>query len=170
MYQNPTYVISYFKNLANLNCKFHTTKTLLNSTIISSRPSNMEPSKKCKTSTTMKAVINEGHDGCTDVNVNGSIATSARIVDAAAIGSANATGNPMIKVDAANTTLDHQYPPCSKSWLIRFSISLLLNIPIRKCILLVVASVSKFSLLHWYVTPEIITNVVLQNLNDVKIH
>jgi hypothetical protein len=36
-YQNPTYVISYFKNLANLICSFHTTKTLLNSTIISSQ-------------------------------------------------------------------------------------------------------------------------------------
>jgi hypothetical protein len=37
MYQNPTYVISYFENLANLNCSFHTTKTLLNSTIVSSQ-------------------------------------------------------------------------------------------------------------------------------------
>ncbi len=36
-YQNSTYVISYFENLANLNCSFHTTKTLLNSTIISSQ-------------------------------------------------------------------------------------------------------------------------------------
>jgi hypothetical protein len=36
-YQNPTYVISYFENSANLNCSYHTTKTLLNSTIIYSQ-------------------------------------------------------------------------------------------------------------------------------------
>ncbi len=90
------YVISYFENLANLNCKFHTTKTLLNSTIISSHPSNMGPSKKHKTSTATKAVVNKGHDGCTDVDVNGSIAAGARDIDAAAIGGTNATGNPMI--------------------------------------------------------------------------
>ncbi len=52
----------------------------------------------------MKAVVNEGHDGCTDVNVNGSIAAGALIVDAAAIGGANAAGNPTIKVDITNTT------------------------------------------------------------------
>jgi hypothetical protein len=104
MYQNPTYVISYFKNLANLNCKFHTTNTLLNSTIISSHPSNMGPSKKCKTSTATKAVIYKGHDEHTNVDVNGSIATGARIVDAATIGGANAAGDPMIKVDVANIT------------------------------------------------------------------
>jgi hypothetical protein len=104
MYQNPTYVIFYFENLANLNCKFHTTKTLLNSTIISSHPSNMGPSKKRKTSTATKAIVNEGHDGCTDVNVNGSIATGACIVDAAAIGGANAAGDPTIEVNVANTT------------------------------------------------------------------
>ncbi len=104
MYQNPTYVISYFKNLANLNCKFHTTKTLLNSTIISSHPSNMGPSKKRKTSTDTKAVVNEGHNGCTDVDVNGSIAAGACIIDAAAIGGANSAGNPTIKVDVANLT------------------------------------------------------------------
>jgi hypothetical protein len=103
MYQNPTYVISYFKNLANLNCKFHTTKTLLNSTIISSHLSNMGPSKKYKTSTATKAVGNEGHNGRTDVNVNGSIVASARIVDAAAIGGMNATGNPTIDINVANT-------------------------------------------------------------------
>jgi hypothetical protein len=104
MYQNPAEVISYFENLANLNCKFHTTKTLLNSTIISSHPSNMRPSKKCKTSTTTKAVVNKGHDGRTDVDVNGSIAAGVRIVDAAPIGGANATGNPTIEVNIANTT------------------------------------------------------------------
>jgi hypothetical protein len=64
----------------------------------------MGPSKKRKTSTATKAVINEGHDGCTDIDVNGSIAAGARVVDAAAIGGANAAGNPMIKVDIANTT------------------------------------------------------------------
>jgi hypothetical protein len=68
MYQNPRYVISYFKNLANLTCKFYTTKTLLNSTITSSHPSNIGPSKKCKTSTATKAAINEGYDGCTDIH------------------------------------------------------------------------------------------------------
>jgi hypothetical protein len=106
MYQNPTYVISYFKNLANLNCKFHTTKTLVivNSTIISSHPSNMGSSKKRKTSAAKKAVVNEGHDGCTDVDVNGSIAAGVRVVDTAAIGGTNATGNPTIEVDVANTT------------------------------------------------------------------
>ncbi len=104
MYQKPTYVISYFKNLENLICKFHITKTLLTSTIISSYPSNMGPSKKCKTSTTTKAVVSKGHDGRTDVNVNGSIATGARIINAAAIGGANAAGYPTIEVDVANTT------------------------------------------------------------------
>jgi hypothetical protein len=104
MYQNPTYVISYFENLANLNCKFHTTKTLLNSTIISSHPSIMGPSKKHKTGTATKAIINKGHNGRTDVDVIGSIATGACVIDAAAIGSTNAAGNPMIKFDVANTT------------------------------------------------------------------
>jgi hypothetical protein len=104
MYRNPTYVISYFKNLANLNCKFHTTKTLLNSTIISSHPSTRGASKKRKTSTATKAAIKEGHNGRTDINVNGSIAASARVVDAAAIGGAKAAGNPTIEVDIANTT------------------------------------------------------------------
>jgi hypothetical protein len=64
----------------------------------------MGPSNKRKISTATKALINEGHDGCTDVDNNGSIATGARVVDAATIGSANATGNPTIKVDVANTT------------------------------------------------------------------
>ncbi len=104
MYQNPTYVISYIENLANLNCKFHTTKTFLNSTIISSHPSNMGPSKKHKTSTAMKAVVNEGHDGCTDVDVNSSIAAGARVFEVATIGGTNAAGNPTIEVDIANTT------------------------------------------------------------------
>jgi hypothetical protein len=64
----------------------------------------MGPSKKCKISTATKAVVNKGHDGHTDVNVNGSIAAGARIVDAAAIGGTNAAGNPTIEVDVANTT------------------------------------------------------------------
>jgi hypothetical protein len=64
----------------------------------------MGPSKKCKTSTATKAVINEGHDGHTDVNVNGSIAAGVCIIDAAAIGGANAAGNPTIEVNIANTT------------------------------------------------------------------
>jgi hypothetical protein len=104
MYQNPTYVVSYFENLANLNCKFYTTKTFLNSTIISLHSSNMGPSKKRKTSIATKAVINEGHDGCTNVDVNGSIAAGAGVIDAAAIGGRNAAGNPTIKVDVANAT------------------------------------------------------------------
>ncbi len=104
VYQNPTYVISYFENLANLNCKFHTTKILLNSTIISSHPSNMGPSNKHKTSTATKAVVNEGHNGRTDIDVNGRIAAGARIVDVAAIGRTNAAGNPTIEVEDANTT------------------------------------------------------------------
>jgi hypothetical protein len=104
MYQNPTYDISYFKNLANLNCKYHTTKILLNSTIISSHPSNMGPSKKCKTSTATKAVVNKGHNEHTNVDVNGSITAGACLVDAAAIGSANAAGDVTIKVNVANTT------------------------------------------------------------------
>jgi hypothetical protein len=64
----------------------------------------MGPSKKHKTSTTTKAIVNKGHNGRTDVDVNGSIAASARVIDVAAIGSANATGDPTIKVDIANTT------------------------------------------------------------------
>jgi hypothetical protein len=104
MYQKPMYVITYIKNSANFNYKFHTTKTLLNSTIISSHPSNMGPSKKRKTSTATKALVNKDQDGCTDVDVNDSIAAGVRVIDMAAIGSANATGNPMIKVDIANTT------------------------------------------------------------------
>jgi hypothetical protein len=64
----------------------------------------MGPSKKHKTSTTMKAVINEGHDGRTDVDVNGSFAAGAWVIDAATIGGMNATGNPTIEVDIANTT------------------------------------------------------------------
>jgi hypothetical protein len=64
----------------------------------------MGPSKKRKTSTAMKAVVNKGHDGCTEVDVNGSIAASARVVDAATIGGANASGDPTIKVDVTNTT------------------------------------------------------------------
>ncbi len=104
MYQNPTYIISYFKILANLNCKLQTTKTLLNSTIISSHPSNMGPSKKCKTSTATMAIINEGHNGHTDIDVNGSIAAGACVVDVATIGVANAPGNPTIKVNVTNTT------------------------------------------------------------------
>jgi hypothetical protein len=104
MYQNSTYVISYFENLANLNCKFHTTKTLLNSTIISSHPSNMGPSKKCKTSTATKAVVNKDHNGRTDIDVNGSIAAGVHVSEAAAIGGANAAGNPTIEVVIANTT------------------------------------------------------------------
>jgi hypothetical protein len=63
----------------------------------------MGPSKKRKTSIATKAVVNKGHDGCTDVNVNDSIAAGARVVDAAAIRGANAAGNPTIKVDIANT-------------------------------------------------------------------
>jgi hypothetical protein len=104
MYQNYTYVISYFKNLANLNFKFHTTKTILNSTIISSHPSNMGPSKKGKTSIVTKAIINKGHNGCTDINVDGNITTCACVIDRAAIGGTNATGNCTIEVDVANTT------------------------------------------------------------------
>jgi hypothetical protein len=64
----------------------------------------MGPSKKRKTSTDTKAVVNEGHNGCTDVDVNGSIAAGACIIDAAAIGGANSAGNPTIKVDVANLT------------------------------------------------------------------
>ncbi len=52
----------------------------------------------------MKAIVNEGHNGGTDINVNGSIATSVHVVDVAAIGGANAAGNPMIEVNAACTT------------------------------------------------------------------
>jgi hypothetical protein len=63
----------------------------------------MGASKKCKTSTATKAVIKEGLDGCTDVSINGSIAAGARIIDAAAIGTTNAAGNPTIKVNVANT-------------------------------------------------------------------
>jgi hypothetical protein len=58
------------------------------------------------------------------------------------------------------------YTSCLK----RSSVSLLLNVPIGKVILLVIAPVAKFSLIHWYVRPGVITNVVLQDLNDVKIH
>jgi hypothetical protein len=65
----------------------------------------MGPSKKHKTSsTTTKAVINKGHNGHTDVDVKGSIATNAPVVNAAAIGGTNAAGDPTIKVDIANTT------------------------------------------------------------------
>jgi hypothetical protein len=64
----------------------------------------MGPSKKRKTSTAAKTVVNEGHNGRIDVNVNGSIAAGVRVIDTAAIGGTNATGNPMIEVDIANTT------------------------------------------------------------------
>jgi hypothetical protein len=59
---------------------------------------------KRKTSTATKTVINEGHDGHTDVDVNGSIATGAHVVDTAAIDGTNAAGDPTVKVNIANTT------------------------------------------------------------------
>jgi hypothetical protein len=102
-YQNPMYVISYFKNLANFNCSFHTTKTLLNSTIISSEQLNMG-SKKHKGSTAKKAVIHQAHKERTDINVDGSIAGGGRLVHAAAIKGANAAGNSTINVNIPNTT------------------------------------------------------------------
>jgi hypothetical protein len=64
----------------------------------------MGPSKKCKTSTSTKAVVNKGHNGHTDIDVNGSVATGVHGIDAAAIGGGDTTGNPTIKVDIANTT------------------------------------------------------------------
>jgi hypothetical protein len=51
----------------------------------------------------MKAVVHQAHKKCTDVDVDGSIAGSAHVVDVAAIKSANAAGNSTIKVDVANT-------------------------------------------------------------------
>jgi hypothetical protein len=56
-------------------------------------------SKKRKGSTATKAVIHQAHNKRTDVDVDGSIAGSACIVDAAAVKSANAAGNSMIKVN-----------------------------------------------------------------------
>jgi hypothetical protein len=64
----------------------------------------MRPSKKHKASTATKAVINKGHNCRTDVDVNSSIAAGACVVDAAIIGGVNATGNPTIEVNVANTT------------------------------------------------------------------
>jgi hypothetical protein len=61
-------------------------------------------SKKRKGSTAMKAVIHQAHEECLDVDVDGSIAGGARVVDAATIEGANAAGNSMIEVNVANTT------------------------------------------------------------------
>jgi hypothetical protein len=97
------YVISYFKNLANLNCNFHTTKILLSSTIIFSQQLNMG-SKKRKGSTAMKTIIHQAHEERTDVDVDGSIAGGARVIDTAAIEGANAACDSTIKVDVTNTT------------------------------------------------------------------
>ena len=46
----------------------------------------------------------------------------------------------------------------------------LLNVPIRKLILTVIATVAKFSLIHRDMGPGIVTNMVLQDSNDVIIH
>jgi hypothetical protein len=59
---------------------------------------------------------------------------------------------------------------CCTSCLKRSSVSLLLNVPIGKVILSVIAPVAKFSLIHWYIRPGVITNVVLQDSNEVKNH
>ncbi len=48
------------------------------------------------------------------------------------------------------------------SWLNRSSVSLLFNIPVRKCILLVMDSVAEFSLVHWYIRPGIIWKNMLE--------
>jgi hypothetical protein len=64
----------------------------------------MGPSKKRKTSSATKAVVNESHDGRINIDVNGSIAASACVVDLAAIGGTNAAGDPTIEVNVANTT------------------------------------------------------------------
>ena len=61
-------------------------------------------SKKRKGSTAMMAVVHQAHKERTDVNVDGSIAGGARVVDAAAIKGANAAGDSTIKVNVANTT------------------------------------------------------------------
>jgi hypothetical protein len=61
-------------------------------------------SKKCKGSTTTKAVIHQAHKECTGIDVDGSIAGSAHVVDAAAIKGTNAAGDFTIEVDIANTT------------------------------------------------------------------
>jgi hypothetical protein len=61
-------------------------------------------SKKPKGSTATKAVIHQAHKERTDVDIDGSIAGSAHINDAATIKGANAAGDYMIEVNVANTT------------------------------------------------------------------
>jgi hypothetical protein len=61
-------------------------------------------SKKCKCSTATKTVVHQAHKEHTDVDVDGSIASGARVIDAATIQGANAAGDSTIEVDIANTT------------------------------------------------------------------
>jgi hypothetical protein len=61
-------------------------------------------SKKHKGSTATKAVVHQAHEEHTDVDVDGSVAGGARVVDTATIEGANPAGNSTIKIDAMNTT------------------------------------------------------------------
>jgi hypothetical protein len=61
-------------------------------------------SKKHKGSTATKAVVHQAHEERTDINVDGSIAGGACVVDAATIEGTNATGDSTIEVDVANIT------------------------------------------------------------------
>jgi hypothetical protein len=60
-------------------------------------------SKKCKGSTATKAIVHQAHKERTDINVDGSIAGGADVIEAAAIEGANATDNSTIMVNVANT-------------------------------------------------------------------
>jgi hypothetical protein len=61
-------------------------------------------SKKLKGSTAMKAIVHQAHKERTDVDVDGSIAGGAGVVDPAAIEGTNATSNSAIEVNIANIT------------------------------------------------------------------
>jgi hypothetical protein len=61
-------------------------------------------SKKRKGSTATKTVVYQAHEERTEINIDGSIAGGARVIDTAAIEGANAAGNSTIKVNVADTT------------------------------------------------------------------
>jgi hypothetical protein len=61
-------------------------------------------SKKRKGSTAMKAVVHQAHEERTVIDIDGSIASGVRVVDAAAIKGVNAAGNSTIEVNVVNTT------------------------------------------------------------------
>jgi hypothetical protein len=61
-------------------------------------------SKKRKGSTATKAAVHQAHKERTDIDVDGSIAGSACVIDTAAIEGAKATDNSTIEVNVTNST------------------------------------------------------------------